>query len=447
MSEAAHSLQRRAAECWARGDLYGADDALRALIDHQGGPRPETDQMTLRLALDLLEFERAGAALSRLKSAGKLDTQASLSAARLLTWQGQREEAIAIMQDALKADPDHPGLLALLITHANHLPQSTLDHAERVADTLPDRAIEKTGLFFPLARHYDRASAYERSWSLVSKANQIAAERTPKLVDPEALKSALIRRASNALKRFAALKPAPRHDQRHVYLIGAPRTGSSLLQSILSAHDGVDSSGERGALLPFLHEITDSTETPPSDYLTRLQTADLSGLQRSGHHAPLLIDKTTHNAFVAPLIAAIHPESVFVNVIRRPHDVALSMLFHEFPPAFPESTSLEGIAAMLEARADIMALYKEAAFDVHQIDFDAFTNAPETQARTLAGWIGLEFDPGTLSPENRNAAVPTFSAGQVRQPIRPTPADKWQRFEPFLSNHIKERLDALTPSL
>ena len=447
MSEAAHSLQRRAAECWARGDLYGADDALRSLVEHNGGPRSATDQMTLRLALNLLEFERAGAALSRLKSAGKLDTQASLSAARLLTWQGRREEAIAIIQDGLKTDSSHPGLLALLITHARDLPQSTLDHAEQIASTLPDRTIEKTGLLFPLARHYDRVGAYERSWALVSKANQLATERTPNPVDPETLKSALIRRASNALNRAASLQSAPSHDQRHVYLIGAPRTGSSLLQSILSAHDGVDSSGERGALLPFLHDITDSPETPPAGYLTRLQTADLSGLDRSGHLAPLLIDKTTHNAFVAPLVASIHPDAVFINVVRRPHDVALSMLFHEFPPAFPESTSLEGIAAMLEARADIMALYKEAAFDVHEIDFDAFTNAPETEARTLAGWIELEFDPATLSPENRNAAVPTFSAGQVRQPIRPTPADKWQRFAPFLSEPIKERLDALTPSL
>ncbi|MEM1391378.1 MAG: hypothetical protein AAGG45_09880, partial [Pseudomonadota bacterium] len=228
MSDAAHSLQRRAAECWARGDLYGADDALRALIEHNGGSRPGTDQMTLRLALDLLEFKRAGEALNRLKSAGKLDTQASLSAARLLTWQGERGEAIAIIQEALKADPDHPGLLALLVTHANDLPQSVLDHAERVADTLPDRGVEKTGLLFPLARHYDRVGEYERSWSLVSKANQLAAERTSNPVDAETLKSALIRRASNALKRSAALKPAPRHEQRHVYLIGAPRTGSSL---------------------------------------------------------------------------------------------------------------------------------------------------------------------------------------------------------------------------
>ncbi|MEM9058046.1 MAG: tetratricopeptide repeat protein, partial [Pseudomonadota bacterium] len=100
--------------------------------------------------------ERAGAALSRLKSAGNLNTQASLSAARLLTWQGQRDEAIAIIQDALKADPDHPGLIALLVTHASNLPQSTLDHAEQIAETLPDRGVEKTGLLFPLARHYDR---------------------------------------------------------------------------------------------------------------------------------------------------------------------------------------------------------------------------------------------------------------------------------------------------
>ncbi|MEM1086574.1 MAG: sulfotransferase [Pseudomonadota bacterium] len=443
MTFAPHPLQIKAAQCWARGDLYGADDALAALIKDQGGATPQTDLMTLRLSLDLLEFERAEQALARLKETNGNDPQVAMAGARLLTWQGQRDEALELLAAAMRDAPDHPGMVALLITHGRDVSAEILSRAEAIAMHLGDTSPEKTGLLFPLARHYDRVGEHERSWSLITEANRLSSLRMGAQADPEALKTAAINRAQKAIAKASQLPHAAPRSQRHVYLIGAPRTGSSLLQSILSADPGVDSSGERGALLPYLHEITDSQATPPSDHLSRLQVADLSGLERAGRTAPVLIDKTTHNAFVAPLIAAIHPGSTFINVTRRPQDIALSMLFHEFPPAFPESTSLESITAMLDARATLMRAYEDADFKVSKFDFDAFTKAPAEHGQTLGDVTGIPFEARFLHPENRNAAVPTFSAGQVRQPIKQTPPDKWKRFAEFMPDTVKERLDAL----
>jgi hypothetical protein len=448
MSETAQSLLHRAATCWSRGDLYGADDALQALIITLGDPNPQTDLMTLQVALDLLEFDRAGAALDRLRQAGERDPRVAISGTRLLTWQGKQAEALTLLDAAQKAEPGHPGLLALRITHDRDLGDKVIDHANALANRLPDAAPEKTGLLFPLARYFDRQGDYQRSWALATEANTIAAQQARHALTTDQLKTLLTSRTKAALGRAKSLQAAPAHDQCHVYLIGAPRTGSSLLQSILSAHKDVDSSAERGALLPYLHQLTDNPDqAPPADHLQRLQAADLSGLQRAGRTAPTLIDKTTHNAFVAPLVAAIHPNSVFINVIRRPQDVALSMFLHEFPPAFPESTSLDGITTMLEARAEIMTLYGEAGFEVATVDFDAFCAAPEAGGKTLANLAGIDFNPATLSPENRNAAVPTFSAGQVRQPIRPTPPEKWQRFATFMPPALKQRLEALSSAV
>ncbi|MEM9054988.1 MAG: sulfotransferase [Pseudomonadota bacterium] len=443
MTSAPHPLQIQAAQYWARGNLYGADDALVALIKEQGGPTPQTDLMTLRLALDLLEFDRADVALNRLRQSSETDPNIALSGVRLLTWQGQRDEALTLLNEALQTSPDHPGLIALLITHGRDLTEAQLNHAEHIARLLPETSPDKTGLLFPLARHYDRAGETERSWSLITEANRLSGSRMGAQIDPETLTAAAINRAKEAIDKARQLSHAAPHGQRHIYLIGAPRTGSSLIQSILSAHSGVDSSAERGALLPYIHEITDSQATAPSNHLARLQAADLSGLERAGRTAPVLIDKTTHNAFVAPLIKAIHPGSTFINVTRRPQDVALSMLFHEFPPAFPDSTLLEGITAMLEARDTIMRIYNKANFKVSDFNFDTFTEEPEKHGTTLGNLTGIRFEARFLQPENRNAAVPTFSAGQVRQPIKPTPPDKWKRFADFMPAAVKERLDAL----
>ena len=441
-------LQMKAGAAWQAGDLYAADDALRTLIVANGGDTPATDLMVAQLALDLLEFDRSRAAIDRLLASDEQSTSVVRVAVRLLVWQGEREQALDILEKGLAADPGDPHLLALAITHDRAITAARLAQAEALAQSLPEQGDAKTGLLYPLARDHDRKGDYQRAWDLMQQANQLSAERMGLRFDAfsrTGLKDGLITRTTRGLGFAKTLTAVTaKSDQRHIYLVGAPRTGSSLLQSILAAHDGVQSAGERGALLPYLNGLCDqSGATPPPGFLNQIQAADLSGLARAGLTAPILIDKTTHNLFIAPLIAAIHPGARFVNVMRRPQDIALSMLLHDFPSAFPEACDLGAIIAMLEARAEIVALYTEAGFEITQFDFDAFTAAPEQQGEALAKMLDLDWQSETLQPENRVAAVPTFSAGQVRKPITPTPADKWRRFEAFMSSAEIDALAAL----
>ena len=442
-------LQMKAGAAWQAGDLYAADDALRALIVANGGDTPATDLMVAQLALDLLEFDRSRAAIDRLLAGDKQSASVVRVAVRLLVWQGELAQALDILETGLRIEPNDPHLLALAVTHDRTLTSKRLAQAETLAQSLPAQGDAKTSLLYPLARDHDRKGDFQRAWDLMQQANQLSAERMGLRFDElsrAGLKDGLIDRAARALGFAKSLTTATtKSDQRLIYLVGAPRTGSSLLQSILAAHDGVQSAGERGALLPYLNGLCDqSSATPPTGFLNQIQAADLSGLARGGLTAPILIDKTTHNLFIAPLIAAIHPGASFINVIRRPQDVALSMLFHDFPPAFPEACDLGAIIAMLEARAEIVALYAESGFEITQFDFDAFAAAPEQQGEALAKMLDLDWQSEALQPENRVAAVPTFSAGQVRRPITPTPADKWRRFEAFMSQAEFDALAALS---
>ena len=113
---------------------------------------------------------------------------------------------------------------------------------------------------------------------------------------------------------------------------------------------------------------------------------------------------------------------------------------HEFPPAFPEACDLQTIAETLSARAEIALLYHEAGIDMITHDHDAFCAAPEASSKSLTDALNLHWSPDALAPENRNAAVPTFSSGQVRRPIQPTPTDHWQRFTQFMPSETLELL-------
>ena len=437
-------LERSLAKAYyACGDLYAADDAIRSVMSRSASPSSVDVFTTARLALELLEFDRAEAAIESLLKTASTSPHVASTAVRLFVWQGKQQRALEILSRALAAHPDNPQLLALAVTHDEALSPGTLTRAEQLVATLPDDAEAKTSLLFPLARFYDRNKEYEHAWTSMCRANSLTRLRRSgkDQVDSKALPTLLRQRIENSLTVASAVGRNSGPASGHAYLVGAPRTGSSLLQSILTAHDDVASVGERGALLSHLLGIADKCDIESfASVREQLRSADIAGLVRQGTSSTFVVDKAPHNIYVLPLIDSVHPEARFVNVLRDPRDVAISMLFHDFPEAFAEATDIASIEGMLRVRLFGATKYAEAGIDMLSVHYEAFVDAPDVQGGRIARYIGFEWDEGTLDPARRNAAVPTFSAGQVRRPIQRPPADRWARFAPFMG----EALEGLT---
>ena len=422
---------------YACGDLYAADDAMRSVMSRTASPSQGDLLTTARLGLDLFEFERAEAAIEPLLEAIPTSPDVAATAVRLFVWQGKQQRALEILSQALAANPDNPHLLMLAVTHDEALSPATLTSAEQLEASLTDDAEAKTSLLYPLARFYDRKKEYERAWTSMSRANRLTRLRRSggDRVEPDGISSLLRQRVDNSLTVAAAAAGNSGPASGHVYLVGAPRTGSSLLQSILTAHDGVMSVGERGALLSRLLDIADKRDTETFEAVReQLRSADIAGLARQGVNSDVVVDKTPHNIYVLPLIDAVHPGARFVNVLRDPRDVAISMLFHDFSELFVEATDISLIESMLRVRLFAAKKYLEAGIDMLSVHYEDFVNAPNVQGGHIARYLGIDWDESTLDPVRRNAAVPTFSAGQVRRPIESPGADRWARFAPFMGD-------------
>lgn len=427
------------------GDLYGADDLLRDFLNGQPPTTPQDAYLAAFLCSELLEFDRSDNYLERALELEPDNPDYLSLGLRLANWRGERVRMKELLEKSYKVAPQHPLLLSLIIHHDADIKQKTIDRAESLVESIPDSSVLKTRLLFALAQHYDRASDYKRAWDTLVRANNLSASHDPNRFQKLRREAAQARRTNHfkAARSLASqTKTASRHDVRFVYLVGAPRTGSSLIQSVLTADDKVGSLSERAALIPLLDRyVQNEDEQALEKAISELAKADIAGTRRQGRSESILVDKSTITLFFLGLVARVHSSARFVNVERDSRDVALSMFFHEFPHTFGYTTNMISIADELSHRINVVDGWKKDGYEIESVRYESFVSNPQTEGKRLADYIGIDWSDRYLDTEKRNFIVPTFSAKQVRKPISADAVGKWKEYERFFD---KEALELLT---
>lgn len=445
--QAAPVLIKRFAEAlYLTGDTFRSRDAL-AQKDRIVEPTSEDRLRLARLDMELRSYEDARTGLDALLARDPGNIQGHMSYVRLAGWQGDWD-ALNTHADWLATNAfDNPEALALLLDH---------DRIGRHLGGAETRAKTGTGspeldavLRFSLALYHHRAKRFDQAFAIAQHANVELARSRGQEMSPEARR----RRQLQDLHRLETAVSVynlgqmgqPDPSRRFIYLIGAPRTGSSLLQSIIAAPEGVTSLGERGSTLHHLNSVTEQNIVPADWAIlaNQLQAGDLAGLDRQGLSGPLFVDKTPHHLFVAGLLNRVHPHSTFVNVVRDAGDVAVSMFLRAFPEQFPEATCLEALADHLAFRIEVENRWRNEGLPIHKVHYEAFCDAPADHGAGLFKRIGLTWNERFLDPSARPDAVPTFSSRQVRQPIKPVTRHAWEDYYVFAPDAF-ERLAEVT---
>ena len=226
----------------------------------------------------------------------------------------------------------------------------------------------------------------------------------------------------------AAASPRP------IFILGMPRSGSSLVEQILSSHSAVAGGGE----LPFLGRLRLDLATGKQavsvgalqqlrlDYLIRIQP-----LAKGKAH---VTDKMPHNFRLIPLIRAALPEALIVHVHRDPAAVCWSNYKHYFAsPGLGYCHDLADITRFHALYRGLMQRWSDLyGARIIQLDYDALTRDPATRTRALLADLGLPWQDACLTPQDNPRVVRTVSQMQVRQPIYAGSSDDWQQYQPYL---------------
>jgi hypothetical protein len=224
-----------------------------------------------------------------------------------------------------------------------------------------------------------------------------------------------------------------------IFVVGLPRSGSTLVEQILASHSLVDGTME-------LADLTNVSRSLGADYVDALAVSDGDALERMGGNyirttsrrrnagVPFFIDKMPNNWTFVALIQLILPHAKIIDARRHPMACGWSCFKQHFALGQNFSYNFTDIGRYYADYVRLMAHYiKVLPGRVHRVIHEELVTDPEPHIRALLDYCGLPFEEQCLRPHETKRAVHTASAAQVRLPINAKGLDDWRAFEPYLA--------------
>lgn len=236
----------------------------------------------------------------------------------------------------------------------------------------------------------------------------------------------------DAIARAAA---AGSDDATPVLIVGMPRSGTTLVEQILSAHHQAGAAGE----LPFWNERGGAWEGAGGDPMSAsLLSASarqyLGALRRIAPGSARVTDKMPFNFQWAGLAHAALPRATIIHCRRSPIDTALSIHQTHFSHRMSFPTGGAALVGYIRAYERLCAHWRSVLPPERfvEIDYEALVTDPEPTIRRMVAACGLEWDGACLRPDRNGHVVRTASKWQARQPIYRTAVRRWRAYEPWL---------------
>lgn len=360
---------------------------------------------------------------------------------------GELDDAEAMFSKVIELDPTNfdawynRSTLSRQTRDDNHI-----DALETALRKLPDDDAGEAPLCYALAREYEDLGEDELSFSHLKRGADSRRRRLQYDVSNDV--TVMQRIAELFTAEWATARQGTAKTPRPLFVTGMPRSGTTLVDRILSSHSGVVSLGEINDFAMTVTRLGRTTAKQRSLEVSVDISPDELGAEyvRSvttyGFEAGIFIDKTPTNFFYAGLIARSLPNAAIVHVRRHPVDTCLAMYRTLFKTGYPFSYHLNDLAEAYIAYHALMAHWRSALPDrIHDVSYEALVDDQEAVSRELVTACGLTWEAQCLTFEKNAAPVSTASAAQVRRPVYRDALARWRRFESQLEPLV-DKLDA-----
>jgi tetratricopeptide (TPR) repeat protein len=374
------------------------------------------------LCLQALDIDAAGKALDQAEALDPNIAQMLATRALLLMYQGRFEEAEAYCRRCLQRDPGYvPVYSTLSRLRRGALTDSELGAVNQLARRADVYLDYRISAIFTVAHAHDARGEIDAAFAAYEAAHALARERDALEKRTygqaqDAVRVDGIVKLSSALPQITPLAGAP----RPIFIVGMPRSGTTLVESVLGAHSRVFACGERPIMRHILRVVLgldQAGQVPDARVLENWARAYFRDLPNIGS-ADHVTDKHPRNFEAAGLIARMLPNAVIVNVRRNPVETCLSIYRQEFNKHWTFAHRLADIADYYRRYAQLVAQWERTLPGRFvTIQYEDFASDFARAAPALLQACGLSWQPQCLEFQKTPRAIATFSTVQARSAV------------------------------
>ena len=448
--------------------------------------RPNFPEGHMQMGCLLRDLGRHAAAIEHFEQALRLNpglSDAAVFLGNLHVFQGDMDAALRRYEQALAQRPDHPDamagkalvlerrgdkqaaweLLQPVVAQGGGTPNAVIAYAllaPRFAAVAQAQALlrgmlgrpglapsQQQELHFALGKLCDRQGEYDAAFTHYAAGNALA--QLP--VDVPGLRA----RAEH-IKHFFSHNALPQasaptaETPRPIFIVGMPRSGTSLVEQILASHPQVAAGGEletlqdierdAGGLLERGEPYPECLTHASADDLTRLAERYYSAIRPLANGARYVTDKLPPNYERLGLIQSLFPDARIIHTQRDPRDTCLSCFFQNFGNTHAYSTNLRALGEVYGIYRDLMAHWHATLkMPILDVAYEDIVADAETNVRRLLEFCGLPWHDDCLNFHASKRYVNTASYDQVRQPLYDSSVGRWRHYE----HQLGELLEAL----
>ncbi len=352
---------------------------------------------------------------------------------------GRLGEALASYNQAIALKPDYAEAHRALTSMKKF--ESNDEQYSKMQELYLDEKIseeQRCNINFGLAKACEDLGDYEQAFAHYSEGNALRKKLLKYDIKQDVelfkqIKSNYLQILKNSLEADKLSK-----NLMPIFIVGMPRSGTTLVEQIVSSHSQVTGAGELRFAAQFGSEIATGITEVNNDALLDFRHNYLSKMQNFSEGNLIVTDKMPQNFLFIGLLAAAFPEAKIIHVKRNPAAVCWANYKQYFESKkIDYCYAIDDVISYYRLYENLMEFWTNTLSNrIYNLDYEQLTVNQESETRQLIDYLGLDWDENCLSPQSNTRSIATASNLQVRQKVYKGSSEQWKKYQPFLNGAL-----------
>lgn len=355
---------------------------------------------------------------------------------------GNMSKAIKVFEKAIKIDPNYPEVHRHLTTVKKYTRKDP--HFLQVKSLYKNMDMGEEArcqLSFALAKMYEDIGELDKAFEFLSTGNDLRKKILGYEIDIDKKFYEKLRKTEPLLRENSLEIQSTSSSITPIFILGMPRSGTTLVEQIVSSHSQVIGAGELTYIFRFSEGLFSNTSSISKRNIADFRQKYLSSLAKRANGENFIVDKMPQNFQFIPLICAALPEAKIVHIQRD----AAATCWSNYKQYFSAKDglgycyNLNDVVSYYKLYVNLMKLWQSKYGEqIYNLNYEKLTNNQVSETKSLIKFLGLAWEDSCLCPEKNIRSVRTASQQQVRKKVYRGSSESWKKYEPYLDNKFKQ---------